>query len=573
MWLRSSKTYFEWRGGCNRVSPPQRLFAAWPVPPLPSASLTIVVAGPCSVVPCFVTYLFISPTTSSTRYVCHLGQDCLVHKISRIRGIKDEEEQNRQLELFGRLNWCTTADTLVDPVTEISPTQLYIAMKTDGGSKTIDLNGEIGSRPVSLASVVLDVSNGVAATLEPPHSVLTANVSRPPAGSGGATPRAGLSSGWAAPVSPQSAEATLTPVGGGEDSDFDITGDESELKTKMAEGNAGSSNKRRAVRSPDPDTQLETLLQEKLMNDIMERHVGTLSAQVSSQMASFNAQVGYQMTSFQNTLTKTIGEMMTGLDSRIDSKILSVEERLCNKINEERVITDKRMAEMNERILQSSIAGSSSSSAGGVGGHAAPSTPQRTRALPSPVGSPQRGSGDWTARPGVAYLGGYPADMPRANIEATLALMLKGVPGVMSSWAPAKLGNSARVQFTNEEMMWSWLKDWKRDGKEQNRFKFGNDYFHVWASKEKSAARKQVDRVTKLVASMLKDEFMDDAQEMVVEYGKRKIYRLNDEGRHICIAEAAFRSNIWTVQNLHHWKKEKDEPALTLRAQTFEDDI
>ena len=114
------------------------------------------------------------------------------------------------------------------------------------------------------------------------------------------------------------------------------------------------------------------------------------------------------------------------------------------------------------------------------------------------------------------------------------------------------------------------LKEWKKDGKEQNRFKFGEDFFHVWASKEKSTARKQVDRVTRLVGGMLKEEFPD--AEMTIEYGKRKVFMLNSAGRHVCVAEAAFRSNVWTVQNLQHWGKEREEAGLTLRAQTFDDE-
>ena len=54
--------------------------------------------------------------------------------------------------------------------------------------------------------------------------------------------------------------------------------------------------------------------------------------------------------------------------------------------------------------------------------------------------------------------------------------------------------------------------------------------FHVWASKEKSTARKQVDRNTRMVGAMIKEEFKEE-HEITIEYGKRKIHVKNAEGR------------------------------------------
>ena len=493
---------------------------------------------------------------------CLLGEGCLILQIERIRAITKLQEQDKALELFGAVA-CTQQDSVEDRL-EISPTQVFVPMGADAvtvekvapASKVPLLAAAAVRQTISLSSVVMDVSNRVGAVLDPPHSLLTAGALRPPS-RGTITPRASLSENWASPVSPHSAEAVRTPAGLS-DSDFDITGDENESKANPKPKAEEPSKKRRAGSSPGPDTQLEALLQEKRMSDMMERHVNSLSAQM-----------GNQMTVFQLGLNKSLTALIGNLDSRIDAKIQSSEDRLGQRLDEERRTTERKLAELAVQIK--SLASSGSTAAGssvGWGGGPAPGSPLR-RPLHSPTGSPQRSHSEWTSRLGVAYLGGFPQDMPRANIEATLQMMLKGVAGVESAWAPAKLGNSARVQFRSEEEMWQWLKIWKKDGQEQNRFKFGEDFFHVWASKEKSTARKQVDRITRMVGAMLKEEFPEG--EMTIQYGKRKVFLLNGANRHVCIAEAAFRSNTWTVQNLQHWVKERDEAGLTLGAQTFED--
>jgi hypothetical protein len=120
-----------------------------------------------------------------------------------------------------------------------------------------------------------------------------------------------------------------------------------------------------------------------------------------------------------------------------------------------------------------------------------------------------------------------------------------------------------------------------RDGKEAHRFRYGSSFSHVWGAKEKSFAAKQTDRVTKLVGDLLKVQLHDvisvDSNFSVV-HSRRKVSMsvpsavAGETAEVVCIAEAAWNTCLYTIQNLHHWKRESLEGPLTLQCQTFVDE-
>ena len=134
----------------------------------------------------------------------------MLQRIIAIRSITDPAEQDIQLDLFGRAQ---PGSTQIDSA-EISPTQPYIPMGADVVTVESIVAGAKAPAPaakkeISLASAVLNASSGSGMELGSPHSVLTAGAVRPP-NAGSFTPRPTLSSGWAAPVTPHSAEAVRT---------------------------------------------------------------------------------------------------------------------------------------------------------------------------------------------------------------------------------------------------------------------------------------------------------------------------------------------------------------------------
>jgi len=224
---------------------------------------------------------------------------------------------------------------------------------------------------------------------------------------------------------------------------------------------------------------------------------------------------------------------------------------------------DKREAttELKFEALRSEMRAMSSRPSGSSTPIAAHTTPNRRPNL-NPFQSPvPRGSrSNDGERQGVVFVGGFLKNMPRTSIEKTLLEVAKIFSsdhpehGVTSSWATAKFCESGRLQFLDDVHLWVCLKWWKQNGKEQNRFQYGSSFFQVWAAKEKSFGAKQIDRVTRQVAEISKNELhdvIDDPENLSVVHSRRKIFLSqlateNEPATVVCIAEAAWNNCLYT---------------------------
>jgi len=179
----------------------------------------------------------------------------------------------------------------------------------------------------------------------------------------------------------------------------------------------------------------------------------------------------------------------------------------------------------------------------------------------------RRKSSDRVSHTGVVFVGGFKNDMPRQNIEEVLKHMLTNSKAKNDEnfLAPVKLGNSGRIQFADNDSIWDFLKSC-RLMKDKCRRQYGADFLLTWAAKEKSFGRKQCDRITREVARLLKtclDQVPED--DFIVEYNRKNIFVLgmavtgSPIRPPICIAETAFGSNTWAVQNLSAWGKSESE--------------
>jgi hypothetical protein len=365
------------------------------------------------------------------------------------------------------------------------------------------------------------------------------------------------------------AGAPIGPTTGDEDMDEESDGDVDDddataIPTAMTDASHSDRprTKRKHVASRDRSASAETTLDLQLQQQ--QQQQAMVSAVVS--------QIGLSMSSQFDMFSGRLETLMTGLDNKIGACVQESEIRLKTVIDDNKTAVDEKILELTRQVeaLKTQAAAPTTPTT------KHPSSSSRAPTMSpqgSPRGSPQ--SSDWVSRTGVVFIGGFVNDMPRQNIEEVIKHMITNAKAqnVENFWAPAKLGNSGRIQFRDNDSMWDFLKSWKLL-KEKCRWQYGSDFFFTWAAKEKSFGRKQCDRITREVARLLKislDQVPED--DFIVEYNRKKVFVLGAPVSGIrppiCIAETAFGSNTWTVQNLGSFGKSADEGPLTLQCQAI----
>jgi len=344
-----------------------------------------------------------------------------------------------------------------------------------------------------------------------------------------------------------------------DDQDDDMDGDDAAATVSAAHG-AQTERPRTKRKHPAPRERSESA--ETTLNIQLQQQRQALVTAVVSQ-------IGLSMNSQFDIFSGRLETMMTGLDNRIGAQVQESENRLKTVIDENKQAVDEKIFELTRQVEAFKTQGPSPQTPIAKPSSRAPSmSPQG-----SPRGSPQ--SSDWVSRTGVVFVGGFMNDMPRQNIEEVLKHMVSNskAQNFENFWAPAKLGNSGRIQFKDNDSMWDFLKTWKQM-KEKCRWQYGTDVFFTWAAKEKSFGRKQCDRITREVARLLKtclDQVPED--DFIVEYNRKNIFVLGAPVSGIrppiSIAETAFGSNTWTVQNFTTFGKAEEEGPLTLQCQSI----
>jgi hypothetical protein len=385
----------------------------------------------------------------------------------------------------------------------------------------------------------------------PPNSEAAASAGPPSVAPSAAEIAANNTAAVDAPIGRIASDDGMSDDGGIDDGDTATT----PAATDETLGNRPR-GKRKHVASRDRSESAETTLSLQLQQQ--QQQQAMVSAVVS--------QIGISMNSQFDVFSGRLETMMAGLDNRIGLHVQESEHRLKAVIDENKSAVDEKISELTKQVEALQTRG------------AAPATPEaRTSSSRAPTMSPQgspRGSpqsSDWVSRTGVVFVGGFMNDMPRQNIEEVIKHMISNTRAinVENFWAPAKLGNSGRIQFKDNDSMWDFLKNWKLM-KEKCRWQYGPEFFFTWAAKEKSFGRKQCDRVTREVARLCKaclDQVPED--DFIVEYSRKKIFVLGPPVAGIrppiCIAETAFGSNTWTIQNLDSFGKSADEGPLTMQ--------
>ena len=234
------------------------------------------------------------------------------------------------------------------------------------------------------------------------------------------------------------------------------------------------------------------------------------------------------MNKMQALLQNGFSEVKRDVTASVSLLVTASEARLESKLDAQISALQAEILEVKE---QQKTAGRNLGSPGATSNPMTPPPRAKGAGKGLEPGSPQ--SHSWNEREGVVYCGGFLDMMPRANIEQTLAEMIRlfgtscgGRTGVTSSWCPDKFSKSGRIQFDCNENLWTFLKWWKQNGKDSVRFRYGDRFFQTWAAKEKSFGAKQVDRATRELARILTETLKTHIKQegdLTVMLSRRKV--------------------------------------------------
>jgi hypothetical protein len=128
-----------------------------------------------------------------------------------------------------------------------------------------------------------------------------------------------------------------------------------------------------------------------------------------------------------------------------------------------------------------------------------------SRAADISAGSTSR-SGIWVARPGVAFVGGFDKDTHREVIVSIIREVTAKYPrsaDILSVWAPDKRWSNGRIQFVSDSALYAFT-EWLSSHPMERVVTRGNRRIEIWAAKEKSIGKKQVDGVTSAAAKIFR---------------------------------------------------------------------